>query len=46
MIIREKIVIRENRGKRLFNFRSRPVDLLTLDVIVLMCLSNVKMCLI
>ena len=36
------IVIRKDRGKRLFNFHSRPMDLLTLDVIALMCSSNVK----
>ena len=27
---------------RSFNFRSRPMDLLTSDVIALMCSSNVK----
>ena len=36
------IVIREDCGKRLFNFRCKPMDLLTLDVIALMCSSNVK----
>ena len=44
---------REDRGKQLINFHSRPIDLLTLDVIPLidlltldvipqMCPSNVK----
>ena len=33
---------REGRGKQLINFHSRPIDLLTLDVIAQMCPSNVK----
>ena len=32
----------ENHGKRLFNNHSRPVELLILHVIALMCSSNVK----
>ena len=35
-------MIREDRGKSLFNFCSRPMVLLILDVIALMCLSNVN----
>ena len=31
--------IRDDCGKRLFNFRKIPMVLLTLDVITLMCLS-------
>ena len=37
-----QIVVKEDCGKRLLNFRSRPIVLLTLDEIALMCSSNVK----
>ena len=36
------IVIREDHGKWLFHFRSRPMYLLTLDVTTLMYSSNIK----
>ena len=37
-----KNVVREDLGKRLFNFGSIPMVLLTLNVIAMMCPSNVK----
>ena len=37
-----QIVVKEDRGKQLFNLRSRLTVLLTLDVIALMCSSNVE----
>ena len=37
-----ELVVREDLGKQLSNFRNRPMVLLTLDITAFMCLSNVK----
>lgn len=41
-----ELVVREDLGKQLSNFRNRPMVLLTLDITAFMCLSMLKICLI